>query len=589
MLFRDMSVRELHGILEAHSGVSSHPLDTSADCLKRIRRMAKQSGLWNTLTNSFDADTDIPVIKRSVFRNYKRNGNRTHHQNEESARGARLQHAFYAAWLEHPKGNIDAVQDLLWAYCDDWTWVMAAHEYCAIDLGAVGRAYQFSEILHLLGDRIEEEVRERVRGEIERRILKPISDPATQDWWQTGKNNWNHVCNGKIIETVMLHYGDNQIGLQANLIHRLVQNMTYALDGFTDDGGCVEGPTYWQYGFGSFLQAAYALYLRTGGEVNICSEPKIESIARYPLAADVAAPLRAPFSDTGSGYLSPDVVLLINQFFDASELFALCQRDKKGCLALSSLRDFALDDGKPKKVEAPGGDSILPDLGQIRLRGKAGNEQITMMAISGNNGISHNHNDVGSFIVCRNGVCWLDDCGAPTYEAKTFGPQRYEILFCRSFGHGVPLINGQEQEAGTDHFGTLSWDNLHGKGDKSAMIDMTRAYPRGTVSKLVRTLNINYAANALLLEDQYHFTKEPASVEEAFVTFEKAVVLKKGQAVRIGPVGKGVLMTTELAGQFSVTVLTEESKAGQSKRSVVRISFTPKKLSRAMTLRFRIE
>ena len=50
---------------------------------------------------------------------------------------------------------------------------------------------------------------------------------------------------------------------------------------------------------------------------------------------------------------------------------------------------------------------------------------LTLAAKGGHNGESHNHNDVGSFIVAVDGVPAVADAGRPTYTAQTFGPDRY--------------------------------------------------------------------------------------------------------------------------------------------------------------------
>src|SRR5437868_14155296 len=53
-------------------------------------------------------------------------------------------------------------------------------------------------------------------------------------------------------------------------------------------------------------------------------------------------------------------------------------------------------------------------------------------AWGGHNAQSHNHNDVGNFIVYGDGKPVLIDVGVETYSAKTFSPQRYEIWTMQS-------------------------------------------------------------------------------------------------------------------------------------------------------------
>lgn len=64
----------------------------------------------------------------------------------------------------------------------------------------------------------------------------------------------------------------------------------------------------------------------------------------------------------------------------------------------------------------------------------------------GHNGESHNHNDVGNYIVYFNSSPLIIDAGAQTYDAKTFGPERYTLWQNNSMYHNVPYINGYMQE-----------------------------------------------------------------------------------------------------------------------------------------------
>ncbi len=72
-------------------------------------------------------------------------------------------------------------------------------------------------------------------------------------------------------------------------------------------------------------------------------------------------------------------------------------------------------------------------------------------ALGGHNAESHNHNDVGNFVVYRNGNPVLIDVGVETYTAKTFSAQRYEIWTMQSAFHNLPTINGVMQAAGRQY------------------------------------------------------------------------------------------------------------------------------------------
>jgi hypothetical protein len=252
------------------------------------------------------------------------------------------------------------------------------------------------------------------------------------------------------------------------------------------------------------------------------------------------------------------------------------------------MHELALYDGQKVRANSNQSDYFLPDLGQVKLRGKPGKKQITLIAIAGHNGVNHNHNDIGSFLLHRGDRIHLADPGSPVYSAKTFSSQRYESVFCNSFGHSVPVINGRGQSEGSTHLGRISVENLNGQGEKRAVIDLTRAYPRGTVKNLVRTFLLG--ANRLLMEDTYTFTRSPSSVEEAFITLETATVARNGRSVQIGPKTKGLLLSAlESSGRFRVERLVEASKESRGDQIITRISFKPEKLGKEMCLKFEMK
>ena len=583
MLLRDVAMSDLAEIYERNADRSPAPYLKDAEAVERARGLAKKNGMWDDLSENLDGNREIPVLKRSAFRNYQRVGDRILPQTVAGNRRRELERAAMALWLGHPNADVDYLQDLLWAYCDDHTWVMAAHEGRAIDLGSAALGAAFAEILHVLGDQLEEEVVARVSRKIEEHIFEPFWNYRHLDFWKTVRMNWNHVCNGEIIRAALYQIEDPEV--LAHMTHAAIVNLTYALDGFTDDGGCEEGPGYWEYGFGHFLYVAYALYLKTNGELNLMVDEtgKIHRICQYPLAAHIQGALRSTFADSSHGYTGARSAMIVNAFFDMPELYALCDKHSDHTLKVRDMHSMAMYPGFEVEIEADDRDYVLSDLGQAKLRGVPGKDQLTLMCLAGNNGVPHNHNDIGSFIVHRGGALWLTDPAGPVYSQKTFGPDRYDILFCNALGHSVPVINGQLQQPGGEYFGMLEVENLNGEGEKRAVIDMTHAYPEGTVKSLTRTFVLD--GNVLTMEDRYVFDSVPQTLEEGFITFEDVQVY--GDSVQVGPQGEGItLSAVDTPGTFSVKRFEEESKEGRTDEVVTRVIFTPAELSQDFCLRF---
>src|SRR5206468_8761605 len=91
----------------------------------------------------------------------------------------------------------------------------------------------------------------------------------------------------------------------------------------------------------------------------------------------------------------------------------------------------------------------LPDIQVMIARDNDGSTKGWFVAAKGgNNDESHNHNDIGNYIVYYDGLPLLIDVGRGTYTAKTFSNRRYDIWFNCSNYHNVPTINGVTQPAG---------------------------------------------------------------------------------------------------------------------------------------------
>ena len=101
-------------------------------------------------------------------------------------------------------------------------------------------------------------------------------------------------------------------------------------------------------------------------------------------------------------------------------------------MAESEVTDFAKTaaPAAPHDVWYPSVGILVSRRGAYALGGKAGS-----------NADSHNHNDVGSVTLYRDGRPLLIDVGVETYSKKTFSPQRYEIWTMQSGWHNLPQFD----------------------------------------------------------------------------------------------------------------------------------------------------
>jgi len=556
---------------------------------RRAVRWAKRMGVWDRLSKTLSVPETIPVITLSDYRKWEREGDHRPNSHAFEWRFKQVHDQALGLWLGHPKADLDYFQDLLWAWCDTWTWVIAYHSYSRIDLRASELARMLEEVLWLLGERIDPAVAERVRAEVERRVLAMTWNWREQDAWITSPYNWCLVCNANIIIAALYHFR-NHLELAAYL-HPVIWRLEYGLGSFADDGGCVEGISYWGYGFGHFVDAALALHHRTNGQLNLLDHDKVRRITRYPVATHVYGPTQAAFGDAHTGWgVDGNVTLKINQIAEAKDLYAVAAARGDGLLNIDGdWQTLCLYRGE-KAGGAAGvtGDAYLPDLGQAKLVGGPRDNPSVLVVNAGDNGRPHNHNDIGSFVYFADGRLALTDPGGPIYDDKTFSAHRYENFFCRSLGHSVPVINGREQAPGSRFGGELKVQGPDGDGDKRVIVDMAGAYDDPTLKTLRREL-VLHPDGGLALTDHYGFSRRPEAIEEAFVTFEPARATRGGRRVMIGQGARRTALTAGQDGVFTVQKMTQESKQGPSQKLVTRIAFTPAALAAELMLTFHMQ
>jgi hypothetical protein len=136
----------------------------------------------------------------------------------------------------------------------------------------------------------------------------------------------------------------------------------------------------------------------------------------------------------------------------------------------------------------------------------------------GNNGESHNHNDVGNFLLYCDGIPVLVDAGVETYTKFTFSRERWKIWTMRSCYHNTPTINVADQPPGAEYRAndvSLTSALAGGSGETLASscppegikfsLDIAGAYPASAKIKTYRRDFVFVPGSHLELTDTYSF------------------------------------------------------------------------------------
>jgi len=135
----------------------------------------------------------IPQLSYTLYRNVQRRTERGPYEQAYWTKRGKLALVALLVLLGD-ESALGLLHDYLWSTCEETTWVLPQVEQWAIELRAVAAAFDLAEIVVALGDRIEERVQQRVRDEIEQRVLSPYLENPEGFWWYRGHNNWTGVC-----------------------------------------------------------------------------------------------------------------------------------------------------------------------------------------------------------------------------------------------------------------------------------------------------------------------------------------------------------------------------------------------------------
>ena len=523
---------------------------------------------------------EIPQTTYSLYREFRRRGERRGYEGPLFQKRAKMGLAALQVLLGKDE-YLDTLQDYIWSICEETNWVMPAHEWVEIDLGAVMTGVSLAEVIVALEAKLEGEVASRARDEIERRLMAPYLAHYDRYGWYRAEMNWNGVCNaGMGMIFLLLEGSTDRLARALELV--LAGLDIFVAKGFEAGGSSNEGVGYWSYGLSHLIPFSEMLRLKTGGEVDILALPRMRDIATYPLRMMLSPGHYANFADCHPEVeFSPGLITRLAERTGVSALVNVLARPEEAApdraARFGSWRDLLWWDGaRPETVAIA--DHLSEDVGVARLAATAPDGTLVVLAAkAGHNGENHNQNDVGTLILHAGGETFLCDPGPGLYSRSYFSAQRYENIFANSFGHSVPAVGGELQATGAERRGQIVAVSSQGP-EKRIEMEIAGAYAVPELDSLRRSLVLIAAgdeAGTMVLEDSLRFRGEGLAAEEALVTWLEASVAGPTARLR-GQKHDLELRIEEPAGaEFALEVLQEASEANAKpvplKRLTVRL------------------
>ena len=443
-----------------------------------------------------------PSLPASVYIEYYRNGNRSHYQ---EIYFNRRQDLFTLVIAECIAGNGEYLDDIInavWLISEETTWVIPAHlnygkstecsfyhypgtddvtaypeprrlhdpaDKAYIDLFAAETGSLISWVYYFLGDPIAgiiPEVKRRMEEEVIRRILVPFLDDDYFAWMGLSHddpvNNWNPWINSNILAAFLV-FGRVFPRCEEG-VNKAIRSINRFLHFYSEDGGCDEGPSYFGVAGASLLDFIEEL-AQVEDVAYLYRQQKIRNMASYIYKVYIANEYYVNYADAPPRVFAPAGLLeragksmgdpALSEFARYLLAGKMCKSEfvPDRCFSLFRLLAGVFN------VREPGNSSLkipvfawFPGIQVLTARDHEDSPGgFFFSAKGGYNNESHNHNDVGTFILYFDGMPVLVDAGVETYTKFTFSEKRYELWTMQSGYHNLPTINGIDQAPGVEY------------------------------------------------------------------------------------------------------------------------------------------
>ena len=428
-----------------------------------------------------DLDTEIPAIPLSTYRSFFSTGSRQPYVSLQNVRRDMVLILTLAEAYERQGRFISKLCDAIWAILEETTWLMHAHRghnpgaptaevppvYNETDLHgidlvsqATGAVLAAALLFHRAAfDELSPIIAERIEYELEKRIIKPfISYHATWSGAYGDKcNNWVTACVEGVLFTTAI------VEKRQRVREAVVSRALSYLDNYTtwmpNDGGCDEGPGYWNGAAAAYFIDLEMIYDMTNGAIDVFDHELIKNMGEFIYKFNIHEEKYVNFADC-----SPNVrpnPYLVMRYGDRCGSEGMVAYGKMLAVAspeitlnyrspYRALRDVI----SPYVTEAEKTKAALyvwlPDLKVMVARDSEDTGEGMFVAMKGgHNKQSHNHNDVGSYIIYKNGMPSVIDPGNLVYTKDVFSSNRYKLWAMQSHYHNLPAFDGVGQHNGS--------------------------------------------------------------------------------------------------------------------------------------------
>ena len=431
-------------------------------------------------------------------------------------------------------------------------------------------------------DKVDPIISKVVYKSLESHIFEPYLDEFHDThghWWlgfdRSRVNNWNTYCNTYVLQAFLLADRDPERLIRG--ITRCARSIDRYLDTNKSDGACNEGPSYWDMAAGKVYEYAQIMKECSGGRMDLLPDPQIHRLMGWRSKVTITDEWVVPFGD-GFARNDGDYPLLFRigndmeekELYDLSIYLTADPREKTfndtpnlGHDIYRALETFRYASGfgaaQQAALTAAGGDwdEMRRQLRQdVKSVWYSETEHAFLRTESGwfagmkggNNGESHNHDDVGSGLLYIGDFPVIIDPGVATYRHSPLVTVHYWNL--ESQWHNLPSINGVLQGTGARYRAAGTSCDV---ARNTFITDIASAYPDSAhVRKWKRTWSLK--EDRLILTDQFSLSARTQPTYENFIT--QGPIFLAGETVDGYTVKKGeaIIATHDFSDSESLLV-----------------------------------
>ena len=461
-------------------------------------------------------------ISLALYRDFKKTGERKNFENVYFEKRKKLSLLTVAECVENKDRFIPLIEEGIWSLLSEPSWVLPAHNSYIrdteqLDTPLLARpvldlfSCESAEILALVRAVLKSRLNPIITDDIEYVLRDRIVNAYITDsfWWMGGDgklNNWSTWCTQNVlISSLSLESLDDKTRFK--IIRQATDTLDRFIDSYESDGACAEGASYYHAAALTLFSALLLIEKATGRSFDeFYRNEKIRAMAAYIEDVHIAKDNYLNYADCSpkAGNLGAREFLFAKATGNEAMMHHAAldymrygfEEDDNSynlyykLIALHSFSDIKKEAERKVSIKKPSLKVFKESELAIYREG-----DITFAIKGGNNGESHNHNDVGSIILYAGSKPLLIDIGVETYTKTTFSKDRYTLAPMQSAYHNLVNFPPVMQKDGPLFRAKDVTIN-----DSDAYFDLTGAYPETEgLKKYVRRIHFERSKRQIIV------------------------------------------------------------------------------------------